>query len=98
VSACSDGYTASEFTVGSVLGRVFSAFSRSPFLFWIWGFIVILPGILMKDGRGQQIVNLFFGQLAQGIIACGVFEALRGNRVTFGKEGTSLDNLADLFD
>jgi len=86
---------ASGFSVGAVLSRSFSTFFRHPFVFT--GMILVINGpflILFRWAENAAVavtataaffvLYLLLILLIQGAIAFGVYEANRGNSVSFG--------------
>jgi len=77
-----------------VLSRSFSTFFEHPFLFIGLCIMAQIPGtvvniLLWNSGTAGRIsstaISFVFALIAQGAIACGVYDALRGNGARFGE-------------
>lgn len=87
--------SASEFTVGSVLGRTNAILSKRLGLFIMLAFVTLIPSMLIRfigDGEATKpvasLLSYFLSLLIQGAFAYSVFQVIMGNHVTFGESLT----------
>ncbi len=79
--------SALEFNFGAVLARSFSAFFRHWFVFVGLCFLSQLLGVVttLLTGMKPGLINTIFGLAIQGAVIYGVYDALRGNPVSFSR-------------
>lgn len=78
---------ASKFNFKTVLSRSFSAFFRHPFVFIGLCFLSQLLGAITTflTRTKPGLINTIFGLAIQGAVIYGVYDALQGNSVSFGR-------------
>jgi hypothetical protein len=79
--------SASKFNFKAVLSRSFSAFFRHAFVLVGLCFLSQLLGVVttLLTRTKPGLINTIFGLAIQGAVIYGVYDALRGNSVSFGR-------------